>query len=51
MERVFEKCYAGLEKVGIKPKMSILDNECLAAIVSFFARDEIDYQLAPLGCH
>ena len=51
MEGVFEKCYARLEKVGIKPTMNLLDNECLAAIVSFFARVETDYQLAPPGCH
>ena len=51
MERCFEKCYARLEKVGIKPTMSVLDNEYSISIVSFFTRAETDYQLAPPGCH
>ena len=42
---------ARLGKAGIKPTMDVLDSECLAAIVLFFARAETDYQLAPPGCH
>ena len=51
LERVSEFFHARLEKVGIKPAMNGLDNECLAAIMSFFSRAETDYQLASLGCH
>ena len=51
MERVFEKYHARVEEVSIKPRMNLLDNECLEAIVSFFARVEVDYQLVPPGCH
>ena len=38
MDRVFEFFYAGLDKIGIKPIMNLLDNECLASIMLFFAR-------------
>ena len=49
MEGVLETCYARLEEVGIKPAMNVLDSECSAAIMSFYARAATDDQLVPLG--
>ena len=44
MSRVFKTVYENLEKIGIKPKFHIMDNEASSTVMSWLERNKVDAQ-------
>jgi hypothetical protein len=49
--KAYDTVHQELTVKGFKPQLQTLDNEASAALKTFFAINDIDYQLVPPHCH
>jgi hypothetical protein len=47
----YKTVHTKLCRAGLQPKLARLDNECSAALKTFFINEKNDYQLVPPGTH
>jgi hypothetical protein len=49
--KAYKHIHQDLTSRGFKTKLQTLDNEASAALKSFFAKNDVEYQLIPTHCH